>query len=399
MPGRPLAGSGSMIPRPLAAVQQTSIQPSQVLRGDLMGLARHGSGALASGAGSAAGSGTTWRAAVCPGRTSRRPSGLPCSSASPSSKWPLIRYCMAARRWSSNASAAVDPGGRREIALAPPRGRARRSPGHPQGPIRSRWASASSHAPSSEGEPVQLGGAVEGQGLRRLLGRLRVIRPRAQRLARRLEVDGQDLGIGPARSFQHRRQPPVVARPVRPAGRGRPRPRGRGRGRPRSGRLPAGRCRGSAGPPAECSRPCARSRPAPAARDASEWPSGRPETATTSSRRRASSGSRPMRHQSTSSRATSFAPAHAVQQAGLGLDVSHQLGDEERVAPRLAGDRRGVARAASSSRPRSSRARASASAGPSVPRASSRRSKPGAAPSRRASRARSSGLVAASSLR
>ncbi len=35
-------------------------------------------------------------------------------------------------------------------------------------------------------------------------------------------------------------------------------------------------------------------------------------------------------------------PWDPVQEAGIGLDVPHELGDEERITPRLAGDRRGV---------------------------------------------------------
>ena len=57
-----------------------------------------------------------------------------------------------------------------------------------------------------QGQAVQLGGAVEGQGLRRLRRRLPVIHPRALVLPGPMKVDGQDLGIGPARGLQHLRE-------------------------------------------------------------------------------------------------------------------------------------------------------------------------------------------------
>jgi hypothetical protein len=66
-----------------------------------------------------------------------------------------------------------------------------------------------------QGQAVQLGGAVEGQGLRRLRRRLSVIHPRALVLPRPMKVDGQDLGIGPGRGLQHLREASVVALELR----------------------------------------------------------------------------------------------------------------------------------------------------------------------------------------
>ena len=162
--------------------------------------------------------------------------------------------------------------------------------------------------PQLESQAVEPGGADERQGLLRLRGRLRVIHPRARASSRRR---------GNGRPGPRDRPGPTTRAPApsggggppgTSAGCGRPRPRGRGRGRSRSRHAPPGRCCGSAGRTARavsafCSLASSR-----AARDASAWSSGRPETATTSRRRCASSGKRRTRAQSTSSKASSSAP-------------------------------------------------------------------------------------------
>ena len=82
-------------------------------------------------------------------------------------------------------------------------------------------------------------------------------------------------------------------------------------------------------------------RPSPVARVASAWRSGRPATASTSSRSRAFSGSRLIRAQSTSSSA--IGPGlRAVLQLAAGVEVLDQLVDEVGAPARLPRDHPGL---------------------------------------------------------
>ena len=62
------------------------------------------------------------------------------------------------------------------------------------------------------GEAIELGGAVERQGLRGAVGGGRGIFGRAFALARLLKMQGQGLGIGRARSFERGREASMVSR-------------------------------------------------------------------------------------------------------------------------------------------------------------------------------------------
>ena len=91
---------------------------------------------------------------------------------------PLIKYCMAAARRRSSISATVAPGtaARYSRAASEPRPAFARASASP---TRSRRCLAVVPRSQLQGQAVQLGGAVEGQGFRRLLRRLPVIDPRA----------------------------------------------------------------------------------------------------------------------------------------------------------------------------------------------------------------------------
>ena len=112
----------------------------------------------------------------------------------------------------------------------------------------------------------------------------------------------------------------------------------RGRDKSRSGRAPPVPFLVTSRP--ERSRPARPVRPilSPAARNASVWLSGRPETATTSSRRRASPAGADPRPEDLVE-VQRFPSAAFGQRVGRpALDVPDQLVDEEWVAPRLARD-------------------------------------------------------------
>ena len=192
-----------------------------------------------------------------------------------------------------------------------------------------------------QGQAVQLGGAVEGQGLRRLRRRLPVIHPRALVLPGPMKVDGQDLGIGPARGLQHLREASVVALERRrwdvgdhgladavvvgldfvtlrrPGAADQP-------ARPQEVKclLLAGAQKGGPGRVRLPERPARHGddlQEAP--RVLRQAPDARPEHLV---------------------KDHLIGPRPSVHEAGIGLHVSHELSDEERVTARLAGNRRGV---------------------------------------------------------
>ena len=251
-----------------------------------------------------------------------------------------------------------------------------------------------------EGQAVQRGGPVEGQGLGRLGRRHGVIVPRPPGLVGPTEMAGQDLGIGPAGGLERLRQAEVM-------------PRQGGRGQAGDDRLadavvirldlvPIRRAGAPDQAAASAGRPAPTARPAPARRR------GRPPpdpTAGPRRRRPPAAAAPPPAGVGCAPRAPR--PAPPPRPPPVGASTRRRPGGAAPARRRRTGcrptpgrwPRPGPGRAGSSC-PRSIRARASASGSARASRASSRQSRgPLGTPASAVRRARSSGLVAASSLR
>ena len=195
-----------MSPRPSAAVQQTSIR-GQVFRGDLAGVAEakiESTHANLDPTQNQGHDGAPGRGRK--GHPQRFQDGTQLRELL-AQKWPLLKYCKAAARRRSSVSATVAPATAARYSRADS-DNARRSPGHLASPTRSpRRFARRLPGRQLQGQAVQFGARVEGQGLRRRRGRLPVVPPRRARVCRdQWEWMARTSGSARPEYFQHLRE-------------------------------------------------------------------------------------------------------------------------------------------------------------------------------------------------